>query len=513
MNFLKLAVLLSIFSQKSRGQCGPDRDKPYPPNSQECPEGGGTDGGGDTPVMLTTRPQPAQRLGQIGETTVDDIESYRSFRVGELIYGPFEAGFTSQQDNILAGLGCSTGQGYVGEGIDTKTAESIVAADCGVELGQGEAYEPLLLDACGGHTEYHFHERLSCLYSHENDSGHSTQVGKESVYEEAEAKFLYGKWEDYSKSLLPKLDACGGHFGITPDSNCQVVYHYHVQDEAPFTFGCHGPDFGDGGEEKLVSLTKCRNDLYASECAAESEILITTQGEVPYIPWCPCYDGNGTNVLMSTQLDVFTEYGSEQVYKKDVFHTNAICAAQQASNLFDRVDGSTGVAIIQQTMVMMLAMSSAVSSLSDAELTGIMSNDPDVIPALVNAMMTAFELPPFNTDSIEIEMHTFSVATVKKDEPQEPRQFVTEYKVVTNNINDFNSVSSMIENFDAMVGLVLNEDLIVSFSSVENVGFKFEDVDPEDVDLDDGSENGGSRAIFDKAIYFLIAAIAVSTIE
>ena len=39
----------------------------------------------------------------------------------------------------------------------------------------------------------------------------------------------------------PVLDSCNGHFGVTPDSNGQVVYHYHVTDGAPFTVGCFGP--------------------------------------------------------------------------------------------------------------------------------------------------------------------------------------------------------------------------------------------------------------------------------
>jgi hypothetical protein len=52
---------------------------------------------------------------------------------------------------------------------------------------------------------------------------------------------LYGKWEDYSTGLLPTLDACGGHFGPTPDSGDEWIYHNHVQDGPPFTFGCYGP--------------------------------------------------------------------------------------------------------------------------------------------------------------------------------------------------------------------------------------------------------------------------------
>ena len=45
--------------------------------------------------------------------------------------------------------------------------------------------------------------------------------------------FIYGKWEDYSNNILPALDACGAHFGVTPDSNGASIYHHHVQDFAP----------------------------------------------------------------------------------------------------------------------------------------------------------------------------------------------------------------------------------------------------------------------------------------
>ena len=73
-----------------------------------------------------------------------------------------------------------------------------------------------LLDECGGHTtEYHFHERLSCLYD-SDIGGHSVKVGEG---EDAASTPLYGKWEDRSTRRLPALDACGAHFGVTPDSN------------------------------------------------------------------------------------------------------------------------------------------------------------------------------------------------------------------------------------------------------------------------------------------------------
>ncbi len=67
---------------------------------------------------------------------------------------------------------------------------------------------------------------------------------------------LYGKWE--GRGIAPTdLDACGGHFGFVPNvslptnanengdtfygASTASVYHYHVQDSAPFFAGCFGP--------------------------------------------------------------------------------------------------------------------------------------------------------------------------------------------------------------------------------------------------------------------------------
>jgi hypothetical protein len=154
---------------------------------------------------------------------------------------------------------------YVDGGIDTLTAEAMVAYTCGITLPRNNSGTYVgMLDSCGGHTEeYHFHERkkplplalyrsfflprylslslstpasfnplalsnfgppgLNCLY-HEAGN-HSTQVGESLDGDQ----YLYGKWEDYAQRTMPTLDACGGHYGFTPDSPATSVYHYHVQ--------------------------------------------------------------------------------------------------------------------------------------------------------------------------------------------------------------------------------------------------------------------------------------------
>ena len=154
-----------------------------------------------------------------------------TFAVGEDIYSPFEAGFTSTQDNILRGLGCTDpSDGYLNGGIDTNTAEQMVAYACGITLPryEGSTYVSLI-DECGGHTrEYHFHERMNCLWEGRYGAdGHSIQIAE--IDGAPSTQYLYGKYENEADGTLPLLDACGGHFGVTPDSDGEEMYHYHVQ--------------------------------------------------------------------------------------------------------------------------------------------------------------------------------------------------------------------------------------------------------------------------------------------
>lgn len=175
----------------------------------------------------------------------------------------------------------------------------MVAYQCGITLPRYENGKYVsLLDECGGHAGYHFHERLKCLYS--ATGAHSDKVG-----EATDGTPLYGKWEDADKKALPELDACGGHYGVTPDSNGDVVYHYHVQDAAPFTFGCLGPN--DDGS--LVTVQQCR-DFYPG-CDGDTVEITTKDGTVDYDLWCPCYDANGSNNGVSiAELAVFANSGS-----------------------------------------------------------------------------------------------------------------------------------------------------------------------------------------------------------
>jgi hypothetical protein len=73
------------------------------------------------------------------------------------------------------------------------------------------------------------------------------------------------------------------------------VYHYHVQEKAPFTIGCFGPMANDDGDQTLVTLAACRA-AYPDDCGDGDAVdLTSTEGTVSYDPWCPCYDGDGSN--------------------------------------------------------------------------------------------------------------------------------------------------------------------------------------------------------------------------
>ena len=212
----------------------------------------------------TSPPCAAALLGDIGCTTVLGVTEYshgRHIKKGDTIkanshiYGPFEAGFGEQQRRIIQGWGCKDPTVVYDSdgGRDIELSEREVEYKCNVQFPRivGSAYIGVV-GKCGGHThDYHFHRSFSCLYKEQG--GHSPALGNIASHK------LYGKWEHADNKLLPLLDACGGHWGPTPD--CAHCYHYHVQDRPPFTAGCHGPSSNGG----LVSINTCRA-LYGNKC-------------------------------------------------------------------------------------------------------------------------------------------------------------------------------------------------------------------------------------------------------
>jgi hypothetical protein len=69
-----------------------------------------------SPSVCSNPPCAASLLGDIGFTTATGIDERTgtNFDAGESIYGPFENGFGSGQNNALSGLGCSPASlGYI----------------------------------------------------------------------------------------------------------------------------------------------------------------------------------------------------------------------------------------------------------------------------------------------------------------------------------------------------------------------------------------------------------------
>ncbi len=240
---------------------------------------------------------------------------------GTIIAGPFEAGFDSEIDTLLGWLGCApASNGYLDGGIDTQTALEIVHIKCGGDalpkvvggafislMWSGGVHSPPArgtgctsppgglpgYSACGN-PPYHFHQNFSILYNSGTASvaGHSSKVGVTTPPASLSASGIYGRFEA-AGGVLPSLDACGGHFGVTPDSGGAVVYHHHVQTAPPFTVGCYGPS----ASNQLVTLAECRS-YYDGTCG-DSTISVTTAaaGTRAYDPFCPCFDSvTGTNV-------------------------------------------------------------------------------------------------------------------------------------------------------------------------------------------------------------------------
>ena len=210
------------------------------------------------------------------------------------IFNAFEDGFSSQQDNVISGWGCSTPSLLYDStgGLDIGLAESKVRKLCydsaknSFPNVQSDNTYRGTVGPCGGHTgDYHFHGRYHCLY--EQTGEHSTKIGDVGPY------IMYGKWEHFTAKQLPQLDACGAHIGITPDSPSEAVYHYHVQDRAPYGVGC----YGDG--VNLMTVSACRA-LY-STCGDGDETFTDmpqpdgTLKSFAYDRDCPCFDANGLN--------------------------------------------------------------------------------------------------------------------------------------------------------------------------------------------------------------------------
>jgi YHYH protein len=99
------------------------------------------------------------------------------------------------------------------------------------------AYE--LMDKCGGHPQrngqYHYHDFAPCLPHGRDKTGHSQLIGYA-----LDGFGVYGAYEANGKKMTnADLDGCHGHVGpVLWDGEVRVMYHYHMNDEYPYSIGC-----------------------------------------------------------------------------------------------------------------------------------------------------------------------------------------------------------------------------------------------------------------------------------
>jgi hypothetical protein len=138
-------------------------------------------------------------------------------------------------------------------------AASMVARNASDE---GATPDGFGIDFIGEHL--HYLVGRECKLSTGPD-GHSGKIGVTTT-----GRDIFGLYE--RDSVHPDLDACGGHYGITPGSEVWS-YHFHFSDRPPFTVGCYGPN-ADGS---IVTQAQCRK-LYAG-CASAVLSLPVQVGE------------------------------------------------------------------------------------------------------------------------------------------------------------------------------------------------------------------------------------------
>jgi hypothetical protein len=207
---------------------------------------------------------------------------------GANIYGPMEAGFTM-------GQACTNSKGILDGGVDLGLGYASLEYQCGT----AGIKTNMLLDLCGGHAGYHFHESIGCQpqYTVTDSSAHSNIIGFG-----LDGHGIYGQWESSAAGgTLPTLDACGGHVGDTPaytftdSANNQITipaqtnkYHYHIVQGGPSTIGCFG-------KNAAVPLAEAKT-LYAT-CGAGFTTYCTSKGSITYDTDCPIFNQQGTGGL------------------------------------------------------------------------------------------------------------------------------------------------------------------------------------------------------------------------
>lgn len=98
------------------------------------------------------------------------------------------------------------------------------------------AYE--ILDRCGGHPQqngqYHYHDYAACLPSGRDGSGHGALIGYA-----LDGFGIFGPYDSGREMTNANLDECHGHVGpVMWDGEIADIYHYHMNDEYPYSIGC-----------------------------------------------------------------------------------------------------------------------------------------------------------------------------------------------------------------------------------------------------------------------------------
>jgi hypothetical protein len=185
---------------------------------------------------------------------------------GVNIYGPFEAGFS-------LGQACDNNLGTCQAGLQVDLCEASLSHQCGLDHLKTEMF----MDECGAHASpYHNHLDLTCDYNR-SASGHSQLIGVA-----LDGRGIYGIYESSGQKPVD-LDACGGHYGAVPSyenfAGADNVYHYHTQEEGPFTLGCFGP---------VDSLSACKS-LYDTCDSGFISVSLSDSCTLNYDTDCPCF--------------------------------------------------------------------------------------------------------------------------------------------------------------------------------------------------------------------------------
>ena len=108
-----------------------------------------------------------------------------------------------------------------------------------VDAGGRDAPAYEILDACGGHPErsgqYHYHDYAPCLPNGTDQNGHSSLIAYA-----LDGFGVFGVKDVGGRTVTNKnLDVCHGHEGsVMWNGTVQNIYHYHMNDEYPYSIGC-----------------------------------------------------------------------------------------------------------------------------------------------------------------------------------------------------------------------------------------------------------------------------------